>query len=161
MRSRADHLVTACYKGDLVAAAAAVAEGADVNAKGENQYGVVWLPLGAAVYSGQPCAVVAWLLAHGAVPNRGAVMCQGAVKGTPAVFQLLIDAGGDVNRRNCGFVPLYWVTVSGCDDNLRVLLALPLVELTMEEQRARAMPRFGLVTQEVRGVSDVALTLRE
>ena len=44
-------------------------------------------------------AVVVWLVSHGADPNGVGVMYDGSSNGTAGILQLLIDAGGDVNRK--------------------------------------------------------------
>ena len=100
--SRADRLVAACYDGDLPSVKAAVADGASVNAWAtERRLSFTKLPLIAAVYR-QHDDVTAWLLSVGADPNDRHVMWAGAVHGSVAALQLLIDAGGDVSRASAG-----------------------------------------------------------
>ena len=123
--SLADRLVTACYNGDLPSAKAAVAGGASVNEKGTPPgWDATVLPLQAAVFSNHHDVVV-WLLSHGADPNGDIVMCDGAVSRTIGILQLLIDAGGDVNRTSNGLPPLFWAVDRNREDNVRVLLAQP------------------------------------
>ena len=160
--SLADRLVTACYDGDLPSAEAAVADGASVHEKGMDQWGSTWLPLAIAVNK-QNHAVVAWLLSHGADPNGDEVVYSGAFRSTAAILQLLIDAGGDVNRESCGRPPLFpaVLSISNSKDTVRVLLAQPSLEFAIEsydgetpEQYARD---FGtpvvadMIAQEVSG----------
>ena len=159
--SPADRLVSACVIGDLPSAKAAVADGASVNEKGAGPGWVsTQLPLTAAA-SMQHHDVVVWLLSLGADPNGDSVMYYGARCSTAGTLQLLIDAGGDVNRKSAGMPPLI-STVDGDnrEDKTLVLLAQPSLDLTIQyaghtpEQWARA---FGwpavadIIAQEVSG----------
>ena len=92
-------LVTACTTGDLPSVRAAVADGASVNEPGsvEGVYDAV-LPLTAAVER-KHHDVVVWLLSHGADPNGDKVLYYTATASTPAILQLLIDAGGRPGHR--------------------------------------------------------------
>ena len=76
--------------------------------------------------------VVVWLLSHGADPNGDAVMAEGARYSTAAILQLLIDAGGDVNRETDGRPPLFWAMDDIREDNVRVLLAQPSLDFTIK-----------------------------
>ena len=129
--SLADRLVTACANGDIPSAEAAVADGASVNEEGKPPV-PAWagptLPLKATRH----VHVVVWLLSHGADPNGDRVMEYGACSRTAEILQLLIDAGGDVNRDSGGWPPLLWATGSDCEDNVRVLLAQPCLDLDIE-----------------------------
>ena len=99
-------------------------DGASVNENTET-----WLPLAAAVAYRQHHVVV-WLLSHGADPSAETVMTNGACESSPDILQLLIDAGGDVNKVIGGWSPLFWAIDYGRGDNVRVLLAQPLLHLT-------------------------------
>ena len=155
----ADRLVTACINDDLPSARAAVADGASVNEQGTAPWGDVVLPLRATV-SKQHHDVVVWLLSHGADPNGGNVMFHGIVNGTAAILQLLIDAGGDVNRESHGWPPLFAAVLFNEQDNVRVLLAQASLDFTIKfdgktpEQYARDKGRPALadmIAQEVSG----------
>ena len=160
--SLADRLVTACYNGDLPSAKAAVADGASVNQKGMALEWCSEPPLSAAVDM-QHHDVVVWLLSHGADPNGANVMWYGACHSTAAMLQLLIDAGGDVNRECCEEPgpPLFPVVWDGNgEDNVRVLLAQPSLDLTIKcdgespEENARNADRpavADMIAQEVSG----------
>ena len=116
--SLADRLAMACYKGDLPSAKAAVADGASVNEKGRALGWGVDLPLVPAVDQ-RHHDVVVWLLSHGADPNGEGVMWYGAWYSTAAILQLLIDAGGDVNRASgiYGGPPLFTAVEYNSKDN--------------------------------------------
>ena len=158
--SLADRLVTACFYGDLPSAKAAVADGASVNEKGWAPWGGKPLALEAAAFR-RHHDVVVWLLSHGADPNGDAVMWYGTYYSTAAILQLLIDAGGDVNRESCGQPPLFTaVRGNNSEDKVRVLLAQPSLDFTIKhkgktpEQYARDYPRpavADMIAQEVSG----------
>ena len=158
--SLADRLLAACWNGDLSSAKAAVADGASVNEMGraEGLYGAV-LPLRAAVYS-KRLEVVVWLLSVGADPNGDKVLYYCTRFSTAGILQLLIDAGGDVNRASWGRPPLIWA-VQGTDseDKVRVLLAQPSLDLTVTykgktpEQYARDEGRPAVADMIAREVS--------
>ena len=103
--------------------------------------------------------VVVWLLSHGADPNGDNVMYHGARDSAASILQLLIDAGGDVNRSSVGRPPLFTAMVGdNVDDNVRVLLAQPCLGLTITysgetpEQYARYIGKPALadmIAQEV------------
>ena len=157
--SLADRLATACYNGDLPSAKAAVADGASVNEKGKTPGWRFWgLPLAAAVWK-QHHDVVVWLLCHGADPNGDVVMFYGAFNSTAAILQLLIDAGGDVNRESGGVPPLSAVPGRNSEDKVRVLLAQPSLDLTITyngktpEQHARDCGRPAVAAMIAREVS--------
>ena len=157
--SLADRLVTACFSGDLPSAAAAVAEGASVNEKGvEQQSGMVQLPLTTAV-DNKHLDVVVWLLSSGADSNGENVMYYGASTSTADILQLLIDAGGNVNR-NCGGWPPLDAALWGLnyEDNVQVLLGQPSLDVLVNykgktpEQYARdyRLPALAdVIAQEV------------
>ena len=128
--SLADRLVAACWSGNFAAAKAAVAGGASVNEEGKK---ITSLPLTAAV-SWKRHDLVVWLLSHGADPNGGDVMWYGARSGTTAILQLLIDAGGDVNRWGILAGPPLFPAVWGrnSEDNVRVLLTQPCLDFTIK-----------------------------
>ena len=131
--SLADRLVAACYNGVLPSAKAAVADGASVNEKGEAPWGGTDLALAAAVTNNHGDVVV-WLLSHGADPNGDKVMTRGAYYCTAGMLQLLIDAGGDVNRSGGGgHLPLFAaVQGNNSEDNVRVLLAQPSLDFNIK-----------------------------
>ena len=132
--SLADRLVMACDKGDLPSAKAVVADGASVNEKGKPSDRVLgtWPPLAAAV-SNKHHAVVVWLLSHGADPNGEGVMWNCTCNSTAAILQLLIDAGGDVNRESLGKPPLFTAFIgTASEDKVPVLLAQPSLDFTIE-----------------------------
>ena len=130
--SLAARLVAACWAGDLPSAKALVADGASVHEKG-NVPG--WLgtdlPLTAAVYSKHEDVAV-WLLSHGAYPNGDSVMFCGTYHSTAAILQLLIDAGGDINRKS-NDEPTLFTAVRGfkSEGNVRVLLVQPSLDFTI------------------------------
>ena len=146
--------------GDLPSAKAAVADGASVNEEGTAS-GVGFysaLPLVAAVEK-KKYDVVVWLLSHGADPNGNRLIFNGAFNSTAAIFQLLIDAGGDVNRKSFSEPPLF-PALRGYNskDTVRVLLAQPSLRLTIKyggktpEQYARVWREPALadmIAQEV------------
>ena len=74
---------------------------------------------------------VVWLLSHGADPNGDSVMHYAAWSFTAAVLQLLIDAGGDVNRYSGFQRPLFLAVHFNCENHLRVLLAHPYLDLAV------------------------------
>ena len=87
---------------------------------------------GAAAVFRQQHDVVVWLLSRGADPNGDQVMYDGAYRSTAGILQLLIDAGGDVNRKSCGERPLFPAARGvNSEDNVRVLLAQPSLDLTL------------------------------
>ena len=90
-----------------------------------------WRPLTAAVYR-QHHDVVVWLLSHGADPNGDKVMAHGTFDSSAAILELLIDAGGDVNRESYGQSPVFIVLEANRDDSLRVLLAQPCLDFTVD-----------------------------
>ena len=107
-----DRLVTACYNGDVASVEAAVADGASVNTKGRGSpFSANCLPLRMAV-SMEHHDVVVSLLSHGADPNGDFVMCNGVLIRSPDILQLVIDAGGDVNRDSGGRPLLFWAIQS-------------------------------------------------
>ena len=158
--SSTDRLVTACENGYLPSAIAAVEEGASVNDKGTNPHGVTRVPLAAAVFR-QHHDVVVWLLSLGADANGDDVMCWGAACSTSDILQLLIDAGGDVNRNSGGEPPLFGAVVGSFGDiecKVRVLLAQPCLDVVATrngvtpEEYARAMGKpvlADMIAQEV------------
>ena len=131
MSSLADRLVTACEKGDLPSAKAAIADGASVNDEGRSTWGFSGLPMRAAVAE-QHHDVVVWLLSHGADANGDVVMWNGTCYSTTAILLLLIDAGGDVNRESGRRRPLFAAVQDGSVGNVRVLLAQPSLDLAIE-----------------------------
>ena len=157
--SLAARLVMACGNGDLHSAAAAVADGASVNEEGRAPDWGVSLPLAVAAPS-QHHDVVVWLLSQGADPNGVGVMAYGTCYGTIAILQLLIDAGGDVNRESQGLSPLEFAVSNNYVDRVRVLLALPSLDFTIKygdktpEQYAHDCgrpARADMIAQEVSG----------
>ena len=149
----------ACENGDLPSVKAAVAAGASVNEGRVPGWGTI-LPLAAAV-GRKHHDVVVWLLSHGADPNGDGVMNVGAYESTAVTLQLLIDAGGDVNRESLEMPPLCAAVIGNSSEgNERVLLAQPSLDFTIEydgnspEQWARDIYRPALaelIAQEVRG----------
>ena len=132
-RSLAARLSTACASGDLPSAKAAVADGASVNEKGRVPgWGGSVLPLTTAV-SERHFEVVVWLLSHGADPNGDKVMFHNAYNSTATILQLLIDAGGDVNRKSGGAAPLIWAILGfSREDNVRALLTQLSLDFTVK-----------------------------
>ena len=140
-------LVTACSNSDIDGVAAAIADGACVNAKGKVQRepsfngGSVPLALSA---RRRHLEAVVLLLSHGADPNGHDVMFYGLYYSTPTIFQLLIDAGGDVNSDS---PPLLhhlanaFVERDAADRVLTMLLPHPLFD--------HAMLRFDRTTRSV------------
>ena len=163
--SLADRLVTACYCGYLPSIKAAIADGASVNEEGTVRHlGLRQLPLVAAMKRKHQLhhdAVVSrWLLSHGADPNGNGVMYSGASDSTTGMLQLLVDAGGDVNRESGGAPPLFTAVHGNRDDSVRVLLAEPSTHLTVTfdgktpEQYAHERDSAivaDMITQEVSG----------
>ena len=168
--SPADRLVVACFNGDVGSAAAAVSAGACVNDAGSAPDG--WgshVPLWAAV-ANEHHDVVVWLLARGADPNldAGSVLDYGICYSSPGILQLLIDAGGSVNRDYAvtaaggasGRPPLFLATYWSRDDMVRVLLAQPGLDVAAvrggktadEEAREDDKPALArLIAEEVSG----------
>ena len=168
--SLADRLAKACCNLDLPAAKAAVADGASVNEKGRAAPDWVdtELPLTIALRMHKDDVSV-WLLSRGADPNADGVMLYGAFRSSTATLQLLIDAGGDVNRDCDGQPPLFWA-VQGINKKAKVgvLLAQPSLDLTVKcndktpEQCAHDIGKpvlADMIAQEVsgRGLSRLSL----
>ena len=78
--------------------------------------------------------VVAWLLSHGADVNGSRVMYHAVCNSTPAILQLLIDAGADVNRESGSVLgvrpPLIWAMAVKAEVCVRLLLAHPATDVT-------------------------------
>ena len=137
----ASQLARACDKGDLPSAKAAVADGASVNEKGEVPgWSEPVTPLVAAVASLRRDVVV-WLLSCGADPNADDVIYYGVRYSTPAIVQLLIDTGGDVNRESREELPLF-TAIDCCsrtaesrdgdgEGKVRTLLAQPSLDVAI------------------------------
>ena len=88
-------------------------------------------PLTVAVYS-EHHDVAVWLLSHGADPNRESVMYYSACRSATAMLQLLIDAGGAINPPGSrGWPQLLTAGFKDRDDNVRLLLAQPSLDLTI------------------------------
>ena len=138
-----DSLVRLCEAGDFPAVLAALAHGANVNERGRDTYRHRQPPLAAAV-RGEHYSLVLHLLSLDADPNGDEVMGWAAWNSTPAILQLLIDAGGDVNRASGGRLPVFVAmsTVFGSSRfagaraeppvtaQLRVLLDQPSLDLS-------------------------------
>ena len=159
-------LVEACLKGDLLAAQAAVAEGASVIGTTDG-----W-PGGDPLCVATTREVVTWLLSRGADPNLNGAMCLLAGRVTADVLQLLVDAGADVNWRHRRKTALFFAVEAAnnnrdrgryqtCEDDkdrVRVLVAQPsleLPELDAAEKQARSgwsrLPEIAaLIATEVR-----------
>ena len=93
------------------------------------------LPLAAAV-AHQHRAVVVILLSHGADPNGSGVMGHGAYDSTTEILQLLVDAGGDVNRKSGWRPPIFGAIDTPAGDvagKVRVLLSQPSLDLTITD----------------------------
>ena len=154
--SLADRLATACFDGDLPAAEAAVADGASVNEEGKGPWGAA-SPLVSAIAC-QHWDVAVWLLSHGADPNGDYVIHYCVCESSFDILQLVIDAGGDVNRDSGDQPPLFWAISWNVEDAARVLLAQPALDLSVTyggqalEQHARdrrSLAVAELITQEV------------
>ena len=143
-------LMKACRDGDLPIAKALVTAGVSVNREGDG-----WLPLVPAV-AYRSDAVVAWLLALGADPNGDKVMWAGAVHGAPDALQLLIDAGGDVNREYHGMVPLFWAIEAERHENVIVFLGQPSLDLTVTYYGSTALDYA-----RNQGIPDIADTIAQ
>ena len=134
---------------------ATVADGASVNERGRVPGWVFeGLPLTAALFntgSGRAGQVVVWLLAHGADPNGAEVMWHVANEGVADILQLLIDAGGDVNRESIGEVPLRAAVhiFHRSEDNVRVLLAQPSLDFTLKSHDGRTPEQYARDTGEL------------
>ena len=117
----------------MMSAIVAVADGASVNDKGRvHSWREPVLPLVAAAMM-KHHAVLLWLLTLGADPNGDDVMFYVACKSTPALLQLLIDAGGNVNESSGGSELLFSILRSNAPlENLRVLLAQPALDLSIK-----------------------------
>ena len=164
--------MVACFNGDVGSAAAAVSAGACVNDAGFKLAPDGWgsrVPLWAAV-ANEHHDVVVWLLARGADPNldAGSVLDYGICYSSPGILQLLIDAGGSVNRDYAvtaaggasGRPPLFLATYWSRDDMVRVLLAQPGLDVAAvrggktadEEAREDDKPALArLIAEEVSG----------
>ena len=124
----ADRLAKACWYGDISSAQAVVAEGASLNDKAMTPIGSHWVPLVTAVYR-KHHDVAVWLLSQGADPNGPEVMYHCAYYTTGSILQLLVDAGGDVNYRTYGDVPLLDAVRSKLyEETVPVLLAEPSLD---------------------------------
>ena len=153
-----NELSTACWVGDVDLARAAVAAGARVDVKGA-PYGwpVPVLPLGIAMQSGH-VAVIDWLLSHGADPNGDGVMVAGVWYGCPDTLQLLIDAGGDVNKPCPSEVPLAIAVRRARGATVGLLLAQPRVDLNAS---SGAMSRTMEQLAAAYGEPDIALLVAQ
>ena len=128
--ARDEQLVAACERGDLPSAKAAVALGACINGPDAGLTPSTFMvPLAAAVHS-RHRDVAVWLLSQGANPNYDGVMPSGAHTSTPDILQLLIDAGGELTVGVGGTPPLFAALSFVREDNVRVLLAQPSLDLT-------------------------------
>ena len=97
--SAADRLVQGCRMGDLARVEAAISDGANVNElaarnrtgkdASESEVSPVWVAIKHGHYD-----VVVWLLSHGADPGARIYPCVS----TPAIMQLLVDVGADLNE---------------------------------------------------------------
>ena len=149
MEDLASRFVKACIRDDLVCAKELLAEGASVNDRGwgyecdytgDNYFG---RPLYAAVvYDSRSCTnhdLIAWLLLHGADPNDYGVMAVGMRYCNESLVQLLLDAGGDINRKinSDGDRLLDWVSSTAYSgrrkQKMRVLLDQPSLRLTVRK----------------------------
>ena len=131
--SDAGRLARACGSGKLAAVLSALADGADVTeAAVVPGWQVPVHPLFVAVYK-QHIDIVVALLSHGADPNSYGVMKAAGWRSTPPILQLLLDAGGDVNRPCVGRTPLGWCTIWSPDTDVtgrvEVLLSQPWLNL--------------------------------
>ena len=160
----ATQLADACDAGNFQAAKAAVDAGASVNDKRSAPgYLNPVCPLAAAAFNHSQ-AVVVWLLRHGADPNGDSVMSDGACYSTPAILQLLIDAGGDVNRNSGRMPPLFAATNYNHQENVQVLLAVPALDLAINcngrtpEQYAREINKHHIAELFAEEVSPLLVT---
>ena len=136
----------------MASAAAAVADGARVIEQG---IAPCWKwpvsPMWAAVRN-KHLDIVVFLLAHGVDPNscrdddRSGLTFVGLAAGisSPEVLQLLIDAGGDVNKGLERSNPLCGTLCSKYADegNVRVLLAEPSLDLARATWIGKAPERY-------------------
>ena len=134
-----DRLIAACWRQDLPAAQAAVAEGASVHRRPGGDPSWELGPLTCAV-GARADDVVNWLLARGAVPDdTGELMYFASFYSEPAVLQRLVDVGANVNRASWGKSSLHWAVDAGSARNVRVLLDTPWLDLcSSAEEDARA-----------------------
>ena len=158
--------MAACLSGDLASVRTVVEDdGASVDEVGTAPGGdAAVVPLHAAVTS-QNIDLVTWLLSRGASPNGDGVMRVGAGSRNPAIFQLLIDAGGSVNRASEGIPPLFEALRESNKGCLKVLLRDPWTALWCKYntrtavETARVIHRRNdlakLIQDEVRGFCQV------
>ena len=132
-------LVLACDVGDVATVKNAIKNGADVNGRAKGRDDSPLTPLRAAV-ARRHHAVAAVLLAAGVDPNADdAMACCADTSTPPAILQLLVDAGGDVNRGSGGphpAPPVFLVLRDGQGDPspcLRVLLSEPGLDLAVTD----------------------------
>ena len=157
--TRQDKLVSACLDGILPAVKASIAGGASVNDLGKNKYGGVYAPLTAAV-TYQHADVVHYLLSRGADAKGRDVMTAAVGNSTPAILQLLIDAGGDLNVAHGLSIapPLFAASLAHGDvaAKVGVLLAQPGLELVANEVMGQSPEAFA----SARDKPDVAAMIR-
>ena len=142
--SLANRLVTACYRGDMAGAKAALADGASVNEAGSVPgWGRAQPPLVAAVYRKHYDTVV-WLLSHGAHTNGVLITTDVIAVVSSDVLQVLIDVGGDVNQHGGVLPPLFMAVLCDVEANAWVLLAQPSLDLDIAngDRTAEQFARF-------------------
>ena len=123
----------ACHSNDVAAVAAAIDDGASLNAQGSNGRGLQVQPLMASLQGGRNDrhAVLSLLLSRGADPSSAIMFAAG--RGTPEVLRLLIQHGGNVNNSVGGLRPIFAALASRSRDTVRkveVLLSVPELDLT-------------------------------
>ena len=131
----ASQLAAAARNGDFTGALAALSSGANVHDAADDGSGWVRTPLAAATAGGH-LALALHLLSLGADPSAGSAVWHAALHGSPAMVQLLVDAGGSVNGDDVRGPPLLaLVTELGCDvdGTVRVLLGQPSLDITVTD----------------------------
>ena len=144
-------LVRACERGDIAGVQAALALDADVNAAGSPALGLPVLPLRAAVCSRNVELVQLLLSAESptrrASANGDGVMWQAAFNGTPDILRLLIGAGGSVNKKSNGELPVF-VAIRACRGDLGVvqelLRAHPAVDLAVTNASGQTPEQYAI-----------------
>ena len=107
------------------------------------------LPLSAVARFNPVLDIAVWLLSRGADPNGSELMSYSARESPADMLQLLIDAGGVVNGSGIDddAPPLFCALESNSVDRVRVLLAQPCLEFTIDYYGSPTLE--AMVVQEV------------